>query len=578
MKNRFAILAACFIFTAFAAFGQNQAILPLASEIYGEMDALYLMRGLGTPSAARPWTASEAQMILERINPLSLNGRERRLYDHIDEAISRPLRFSPDNAFSFDARLDLALEAYTHANSSDFTLSEDWNYGYEKRQPPIKLSLEMSLYSWLYVYTDLEINRNRFNYRDQNRSVADLDPDKGIGAETAFTYSYLFPWRSWAYSRHFLTNIPTETDEFDFDWPKRASIAVGGRNWNLSIARDRLQWGLGKSGNFVFDSHRNYDEYFRFSAYSDRFKYEWLNVFYPGPETGGESFKFMMAHRLEFRLLPFLTFAVSENVICRPANFNPGYINPAFVFHNWYDRDSFNSLAHLEMDIVPYWGYRLYTQAAFDQIKAPWEDDREPSIWGVLAGIEHARPAGPGFLGISLEWAYTTPLLYRRDMVDFITLRDTKVNGMSRNLSLDYTGYPYGGDAIVLQLDTSYRLPGTALLHARLFGMIHGKMNFFISHNSGGDNTEYADLNTHTPSGGKDEREYTFGFTLGGSYSIPRPVSWLRIRAWAELDVISKKNKLMISGDGTRTGEDIVYHKAGTSADFQFSVGIGLGL
>ena len=533
------------------------------------MDALYLLRGLGSPSTARPWTANEAQMILERIDRLSLSPGEQELYDFIAAEISRPLRFSLDDAFSFGAKLDLALEAYAHTNSSDFVLNEDWIYGYEKRQPLAKLSLEMGLYQWLYIFTDLEYNRNRFNMRDESRDAP------GIGAETSFSDSYLFPWRSWAYSKSFITNIPGGTDEFDFDWPKRANITFGGQHWNLSLARDRLQWGRGNSGNFVVDPHRDYDEYFRFSAFSDRFKYEWLNVFYPGPESSdGGSFKFLMAHRLEFRLLPSLSFAVSENVMCRPDNFNPRYINPAFIFHNWYDRDNLNSLASLELDFAPFRGYRFYTQAAFDQIRAPWEDDSEPSAWGILAGVEHVRPVLSGILSLSLEGAYTTPLLYRRDLVDFITLGVTDVNNVDQNLVFDYTGYPYGGDAMVLQFDANYRLPGAALLHARLFGMIHGKMNFFVSHNKDGDNSGLANLQDQTPSGSGDEREYTFGATLAGNYTIPQPVSWLKVSAWAEIDYIFKKNKLMLSG----SGGDMVYHEKGGTSDFQFSLGIGLSL
>ena len=574
MTRRVGVLAVCFLLPLFAVFGQSQRIIPLDSEMYDEMDALYLIRGLGTPSTARPWTVNEARMILERIDYLSLNQREHDLYNYIDAEISRPLRFSLDDAFSFDARLDLALEAYAHTNTEDFVLDGDWNYGYEKRQPPAKLSLEMNLYSWLYIFTDLEYNRNRFNMRDDSRNVQDLA--QGIGAATSFQDSYLFPWRSWAYSKAFMTNIPTGTDEFDFDWPKRANITVGGRYWNLSLARDRIQWGRGETGNFVVDGHRDYDEYFRFSAYSDRFKYEWLNVFYPGPETDVGSFKFLMAHRLEFRIFPSLIFAVSENVMCRPNGFNPRYINPAFIFHQWYDRDNFNSLAHLELEFVPFNGYRFYTQAVFDQIRAPWEDDSEPGAWGILAGVENVRPAGFGILSFSLEGAYTSPLLYRRDLVDFITLGVTDVNREKQNLSFDYTGYPYGGDAMVLQFDTNYRIPGAALFHARLFGMIHGKMNFFVSHNKDGLNVGLANLTDKTPSGGEDEHEYTLGISLGGNYTIPQPVPWLKITAWTEVDYIFKKNKLMLSETGI--DQDLIYHKSGGTADFQFSAGMGISL
>ena len=583
MRNKIAILVIFLFFPLSLVFGQNQRIIPLSSSVYNDMDTLYLLRGLGTPSTARPWTTSEAQMILERVDANLQNGRlqnvrflgrqEQTLYDSIAAEIYKPLRFLSDNAFNFDVKLDIALEAYTHVNTDDYVLNGDWNYGYEERQALAKFNLEMSLYSRLYIFTDFGYNRNRLNEKDEFRNFQDLN--QGIGSESP--YSALFPWKSWAYSRAFITNIPTSLDEFDFDWPKRANFTVGGQHWNLSLARDRIQWGRGKTGNFIVDGHRDYDEYFRVSAFSDRFKYEWLNVFYDVPEAGGDStFKFLMAHRLEFRILPSLVFAVSENVMCRPNNFNPRYINPAFIYHSWYDRDNLNSIAHLELDFAPFRGYRLYTQAAFDQIQAPWENSDEPAAWGILAGIEHARPLLSGVLSLSFEGAYTTPLMYRRDLLDFVLLGSTEVNNVSHNLYFDYTGFPYGGDAIVFQFDANYRFPCAAFIHARLFTMIHGKMNYFISHNKNGDNTGYANLTDRTPSGGKDEKEYTFAVSLDGNYTIPQPLSWLKLRAWAELDFICKKNKLMLSGDVTDINEDIVYHKKGWSPDFQFVLGVGI--
>ena len=573
MKRSIAIFLICFLLPVSLVFGQNQRVLPLSSSVYDEMDTLYLLKGLGTPSTARPWTASEARMILERIDGAFLNRHEQALYDSIAAEISRPLRFFKDGAFSLDLKLDIALEMYAHTNTEDYVLNEDWNYGYEERQPLAKVSFEMGLYSWFYAITDFGYGRNRLNEKDQYRNVLDLD--QGIAAEPPF--SSLFPWKSWAFSRAFLTNVPTRLDEFDFDWPKRANITVGGQHWNLSLARDRLQWGRGYSGNFVVDGHRDYDEYFRFSAFSDRFKYEWLNVFYPGPEIdGNKSFKFLMAHRLEFRILPSLVLVLSESLMCSPDNFNPRYLNPAFIYHSWYERDNFNSLAHLELDFTPFKGYRFYTQAAFDQIRAPWENDSEPASWGILAGVEHARPVPGGVLSLSLEGAYTSPLLYRRDLVDFVLLGSTQVNNVTQNLSYDYTGFPYGGDAMLLLLNAKYRLPGTASVHAGLFGMIHGKMNVFVSHNTDGQPEGMANLTDRTPSGNGDEREYTIAFSLGGDYNIPQPVSWLKIRAWAELDCFFRKNKLMLSETGIN--EDIVYHKKGWAPDFQFVVGIGASI
>ncbi|AEF81359.1 hypothetical protein [Leadbettera azotonutricia] len=557
-----------------AVFGQTQEMLLLSSVAYDEMDTLYLLKGLGSPSSARPWTKAEASLILDKIDSSALSAKEQALYDHIASLVYEPLRFSLDKLATLDAGLEFALEAYMHTNSSDYVREEDWVYGYEERRPLLNAYLELNLGSWFSVYTDARYGRNRFNQRDLNRDSGDLPGGLGAVIPPNPETGVPFPYYSWAYSRPFLSNVPTGIDEFDFDWPKRAVLTLGGAHWNISLARDKLQWGRGKTGNFVFDSHRDYDEYFKVSAFSSNFKYEWLNVFYTSPESMGEPLKIFMAHRLEFRLFPSLVLAVSENIIYKGEGFNPRYLNPAFIFHNWLDRTMFNALAHLELDFAPVKGYRLYIQTVFDQIRATWEDDIEPWSWGMLGGIEHARFAGPGVLNLSLEAAYTSPLLYRRDEVDFITLGTTRVNGSPDPLYFDYTGYPYGGDALVFQIDSSYRFPNSALLSGRFFAMVHGKMNPFVSHNKEGNNTGLANLDSHTPSGSTDEQELTLGAMFKGSYGFPKKFLRLTLTAWSELDLLFKKNKLMVSENGT--GESLVYHKPGWAGDFQFSLGFGL--
>jgi hypothetical protein len=436
----------------------------------------------------------------------------------------------------------------------------------------------MGIASWFYLTSDLQYGRNRFNQRDLRRDTSDLTA--GIGAVVAppdsGTGSCAFPYWSWAYASPFITNVTTGFDEFDFDWPKRANLTVGGEQWNFSIARDRVKWGRGRTGSFVFDPHRDYHEYVQFSAFTKNFKYRWLNAFYAMPGSGGAAgFKFLMAHRLEFRPLPALVFAVSENLMVSPGGFSPVNANPAFIYHNWYDRSHFNAIAQLELEYVPAAGRRLYAEAVIDQFRAFWEDGGEPGSWGILGGAEHTRFAGPGLLTLSLEGAYTSPLLYRRDMVDFLTAKAVQVNGSKTTLVFDYAGYPYGGDAVVLQFDSRYRFSGSALVSAGLFGMVHGRMNPFVSHNGDGNNAGLANLTGSAPSGGKDERELTLGISVRGDYTLPK-ISVFEISFWAGADFILKKNKLMLSETGA--GEGVFYHNGKTITDFQFVFGAGVRL
>jgi hypothetical protein len=576
-RPRRALLLSLFFLLPGTLSSQTQQVLPLSSPVYDGMDALYALCGLASPSAARPWTRAEAGALLQRIDETALDPQVQGFYDHIAAIVSAPFKFNIDDLARINVRLDAVLEAYAHTNSNDFVLEEDWRYGYEERKPLLKLTLELGVASWFYVTGDLQYGRNRFNQRDLRRDVSDLTA--GVGAvipPDSGAESYAFPYWSWAYAGPFITNVPAGFDEFDFDWPKRANLTVGGEHWNLSAARDRVKWGRGRTGSFIFDERRDYHEYIQLSAFTKNFKYQWLNAFYPLPEFGGaKGFKFLMAHRLEFRILPSLVFAVSENLMVDPAGFSPANANPAFIYHNWYDRSHFNAIAQLELEYAPAPFWRLYAEAVIDQFRAFWEDGGEPGSWGILGGAEYTRFAGPGVLTLSLEGAYTSPLLYRRDMVDFLTAGPVQVNGSKDNLVFGYAGYPYGGDALVLQLDSRYRFPGSALVSAGIFGVIHGRMNPFVSHNRDGNNDGLANLTDHTPSGGKDERELTLGISIRGEYVLPK-IPVFGISVWAGADFMIKKNKRMISETGA--GDGIFYHNANTVADLQFIFGIGVRL
>jgi len=549
----FALTIAAAVWSADLSRPVSQEMIPLSSAVYEEMDALYLIRQAGTPSDSRPWTKTEANQILGRIDRALLSTDEMSLYDAISKAIKPGLKFSFPDGFGFGVALDLNLEAYAHSNTS-FNQESDWIYGFEQRKPLVKLGLDFSLKDFLYLYCDIQYGRNKVNLADDLYRVLALYP-AGIGA-------IIKPTDLWAtlsgtssiYSQGFLTNILTEPRDFDYQWPKRAVASIGGANWNFVLSRDKLSWGNGHSGNFVVDSHVDYQEFARLTAFSDVFKYDWLNVFLEANpvqwEMADTQFKILMAHRLEFRILKRLTFAISENVMYQNDVFDIRYLNPAFIYHNLNSMGMFNAIAHAELDWNFAKGFNLYGQFVMDQAKAPTEGTAQADALGYLGGIEYAGIAGRGVLTSSLEFAFTDPLLYRRNGIDFLMFRRYYTNGnpslpnyntlSGYILSLDYIGYEYGGDAIVLQWDGAYRIPGMGKLAMRLFGMIHGEMNFFVSHNKSGNNAGYADYEGTTPSG--DKIAGTLAASLSAEYEVPRLVSWAKARLWVELDWINRQN------------------------------------
>jgi len=555
----------------------SQEIIPLSSSIYSDMDALYLVTGNGTPSNARPWSKTEANLILSRVDRGRLAQNAVALYDAIAAAVAPGLKFAFRDGFGFGATLTANFELYAHSNTG-YDLESDWIYGFEQRKPMVKLGLDFSLKDFLYVYCDLQYARNRFNIADDLFQVTTRYPS-GIGAIIApGNTDAQMVGHSSIFSQVFLTNILDHSYNFDFQWPKRAVSSIGGANWNFSLSRDKVRWGNGHSGNFVVDDHVDYQEFARLVAFSDLFKYDWLNVFMDINTSQGESadtkFKLLMAHRLEFRILKGLTFAISENVMYQNTVFDFRYLNPAFIYHNLNNSGMFNAIAHAEVDYSFTKGFNLYAQYVMDQARAPGEGTAQADASGYMGGIEYASLIGPGIFTTSLELVSTDPLLYRREKVDFLMIRKYFTNGSSADpnylhtgyiISLDYIGYQYGGDAQILQWNGDYRVKDFGKIGLRLFGMRHGEMDFFKSHNSTGNNAGYADYAGTTPSG--DAIDELIAASLSGEYEVPKLVSWASAKLWTQLDWIHRRTYTKSTDSHTSWDADLQF-TAGCSLSF----------
>jgi len=545
----------------------SQEIIPLSSTIYSDMDALYLLTGNGTPSNTRPWSVSEASLILSRIDTTVLSGTAKKLYQMVESEINKGLRFRFKDGFQFDVSLDTNYEMYYHNNGDDFDKDTEWIYGFEDRKPLLKLDLSFAADDYLYIFTDLQYGRNRFTDRDGFKDVG-KNTTHIIGSTITDAYQAKVVDHSWAYSQRFLTNVLWPTYDIDFQTPKRAVASFGGPHWNINLSRDKILWGNGHSGNFIIDDHVDYQEYARFNAFSDYFKYEWLNVFFETNSSVAETesadveFKMLMAHRLEFRILDRITFAISENVMYQNDVFSFRYLNPAYIYHNINSNSMFNAIAHVELDISFAKGFNAYGQYVLDQAVAPNESDAQADATGWLAGIEYASVLGDGVLSASAEYAQTSPALYRRDIVDFLMFRRYHGNGTSFISHIDYIGYQYGGDAQVAQIDLSYRFPHLGTIGLRLFGMRHGQVDYFMSNAAVNANRE--------PSPSGTEVFETGVASISFNLSLPEHyIPVIDLGLWGQLDWVGKRTyvKPTDSAQG--------YYKDNTQ-DIQLTTGISI--
>ena len=596
MKKAIALLLLTILFSAvlFAA-DVNSKTFPLNSEIYELMDDLYSLQGLARPSTSRPWSQSEAQLILERIDKNNLTEAEKRLYSRIKDIISENLRWNFED-YAIGVKIDLALEGYLHSNDTEFVLDTDWLRGFEYRSPLAKLSMDFSVGSLFYTYCDLQYGYGRVTSQD---TFVRLNPDHsagGIMSNDGYIGSYkmdsgahIMVWSN-QYSKKAANNILPKSELFDFIWPKRSLVSIGGYNWNFQFGRDRLEIGNSTLGNLLVDNHTDFEDYMSVSLFSNGFKYQWTNLFLncisDNAETRTDDVRIFMIHTLEFRPIPSLSFILSEDVMFKIASdegtsqiVDYSFFNPAFIWHNLNNRSMFNAIAYAEVNWVPFKGTELYGQFALDQAVAPNENHDQGDAWGLVTGAKYTMAIGSGIARFYAEFAYTTPLLYRRDQVDFIKMTryfhlttadqlqpDGSYDSFGSNaLVFEYIGFPYGGDVEALELGCVYSLPG--VLEATLYGRFiqQGSFNLYVSHNKDGNNEGWPNYEGKTPSG----TNWTRAIYLSSNMKMQMGnfFNWPSVTLEAELDWIGKWNF---------NSENKEYSNRRTDTQFSISVNISI--
>ncbi len=566
MRRYFMILTALLLGGAvFFPLTASPVIIPLSSHVYENMEALYLVTGNGTPSNSQPWSVAEAGMILSRIDRSELSKTERAMYDSLDREINEPLRYRFDDTVEASFYFHVNGEMYAHSDEVNFTTEEDWNYSFTDRLPMVEMEAEFLFEDAFYMFTDLSYGRNRYTDRDTFGRFNVESQSGGEGLVLTETGDAQYSVTSSIFNQAFLTNWMSSTYDVDFQTPKRAVAAVGGEHWNLSLSRDRMKWGNGHSGNLVIGDHHDYLDYLRLVLFSDRFTYDWTNMFFETNASSGEGsstdeeFKMLMAHRIEFRILDGLTFAFSENVMYQNNVFDLRHFNPAYIYHNLNSRTMFNAIAHAELDVTVMKGMNLYGQFALDQARAPNESASQADASAYLLGLEYARPVAEGLLAASLEYATTSPAMYHREMVDFIVLRKYHGNGTSFVTRIDYLGYEYGEDVQVFDFDLSWLLPSQRKVGLNINISRHGGVDYFTANS-------VVNAVTETSPSGDTVREILMA-TLSSEWELENVYQWIDLNLKADLTYAGKRDYHVSSKS-----------YSGEMDDFQLALSVGIRL
>lgn len=478
------LLSVCIIASSFAA---TQKIIPLSDPFYGQIDLMYLLDGRVRPSTSRPWSLEEAEKVFVAVK------ESRRVPAWLSKEVegrleAQGLRFNLGDKASGDVHLDLSLEGYGHTETEKVKLEDQWVHDADDRLPLVRERVEFAFDPGIYAYCDAQYGYGRMepdsDYYTTSASEFETYFPYGVGAlipYSSISDGLRYQFENDHYSRALDWNVPPATAYFDFNWPKRALLSIGGSYWNFNFSRDRMDWGNSYIGNFVIDNHVDYHEYLRFSAFSDRFKSDFVTMFFDDnpyhDEDADSDVRMLLGHRFELWGTPRFSVSVSENVMYKTSDFDLRYLNPAFIYHNINNRSMFNALLSAGVNTSLFTGFELYGQFVLDQAQAPNEDSSQSTAWGALAGVQYVHPMGKGVLRLVGEAAATTPCLYRRDQVDFLMYNKYfTIDGVSYALDFDYIGFPYGGDAVVTKLMVEYQLPDSTSFSISWLHHAHGEV------------------------------------------------------------------------------------------------------
>jgi hypothetical protein len=185
--------------------------------------------------------------------------------------------------------------------------------------------------------------------------------------------------------------------------------------FRLEIGRDKARWGPGRWGALTLSDNSPSMDMAKLTGTFDPFTFTFLVARLRDKER-----KYLTAHRLEGRLRPWLTLAVSEVGISL-RRLDVGYLNPFliyFVSEEGGEEDKLhNRVISFDGQIRPMKGVRLWGELMVDDFQPSLGFWHPGTKFGILAGMQIAPPLIPG-TDLTLEYAFVNQFAYTSTSVE----------------------------------------------------------------------------------------------------------------------------------------------------------------
>lgn len=249
------------------------------------------------------------------------------------------------------------------------------------------------------------------------------------------------------------SNLPSEINYTDFNFPDRAIMATGGRHWSAQIGRDRLSWGTSRSGSLTYGGPDHYLDYARLSTFFRRFSYTGLFLRlepfaraselpasgpYRPPYLEGTNpadqyrlwRKSIVTHRFTFVPHNSLRLSLMESTAVGGYTPDLRMFNPFMILHNYFDFTLMSFATSAEVTWIPLKGLELYGQWYMNDFLLQAEADagaQEPNAMAWLGGLHYQKSLVPielngldrmfPLFSIGIEGYYADPYAYIRESV-----------------------------------------------------------------------------------------------------------------------------------------------------------------
>lgn len=181
--------------------------------------------------------------------------------------------------------------------------------------------------------------------------------------------------------------------------------------FQFQFGRDQAQWGPGYQGSLMLSAQNPLFDMLKIRAQFKRFQFTSIH----GKLNSSIAQKYMAAHRIEFRVLPWLFLAGSESVIYGDRGIEWQYLNPIMPYHiaEHHLGDKDNNTMSVDFTVFPAPGHKFYGELFLDDFTSA---ENPLTYFGnkfaFLTGYHGANPLGLPNVDLKAEYTRIEPFVY----------------------------------------------------------------------------------------------------------------------------------------------------------------------